>query len=170
MVIKGFCLESTSSILIFCKRKYSLQQTDHMQKVYAFALWRYTLSFPYTESCHNERNVNDIDDSICNYVPTDNTSSCVSATLQCENMMCSAVISNYSRTCHFVNIGYTMISQTIQCCFCNNNIGLPPIEPWWDCENVTTPTPSLQISPSLSTGECINTTTLHYCVVNTACY
>ena len=72
-----------------------------------------------TEYCHGGQ----VDDSVCNYnATTDNTSSCVSATLQCENMMCSAVISNYSRTCHFTNIGDTTISQPIQSQLYSNTI------------------------------------------------
>ena len=107
------------------------------------------LHFSYTD-CYNERGYG-IDDSICSYnATTDNISSCVSATLQCENMMCSAVISGSSRTCHFSNIRDTVISQPIQCCYCNIN-SLIPIVPWLDCENVTTPTPSL--SSTIIIGE-----------------
>ena len=109
----------------------------------------------YTESCQDGQ----LDDSICNTVPTDNTSSCVSATLQCENMMCSAVISNYSRTCHFTNIGDTTISQPIQCCYCNNSV-VPT--PWWDCENITIPSPSLTPTKSYSTNSESLTTFLEY--------
>ena len=63
--------------------------------------------FPHTEYCQG----GNVDDSICNYnATTDNTSSCVSATLQCENMMCSAVISGSSRKCPFDN---KFVSQPI---------------------------------------------------------
>ena len=107
----------------------------------------------YTEYCQDVQ----IDDSVCNYnATTDNTSSCVSATLQCENMMCSAVISNYSRTCHFSEYIATSISQPIQCCFCNNSNPLIPIT-WWDCKNITIPSPSLTSTKSYSTnGESCN--------------
>ena len=100
-----------------------------------------------TEYCQGGQ----VDDSVCNYnATTDNTSSCVSATLQCENMMCSAVISNYSRTCHFMNIGDT-ISQPIQCCYCNDSNSLIP-NPWWDCEYIIIPSPSLTSTKSYSTN------------------
>ena len=91
------------------------------------------------------------DDSACNHVSTDNTSSCVLATLQCENMNCSAVISGVSRICGFTNIGASTVSQPIQCCICTISGGGIRIQ-FWDCENVTTPTPS-QSPPSSTTGE-----------------
>ena len=55
----------------------------------------------YTEYCQGRLP----DDSACNHVSTDNTSSCVIATLQCEKKECSAVISGVSRLCGFQNIG-----------------------------------------------------------------
>ena len=129
---------STHKLSLLCDNKINVGLTQAHPNFYSITL------FLHTDFCQGGQ----IDDSICNYnATTDNTSSCVSATLQCENMMCSAVISGSSRTCHFTNIGDTVISQPIQCCYCNNS--LIPI-PWWDCEYVTTPSPS--ISPP---GECI---------------
>ena len=97
-------------------------------------------SYNYTEYCQD----GDVDDSACLHVSTDNTSSCVLATLQCENNMCSAVLSGVSRICGFQNIGAGTVSQPIQCCYC---VGFIQSQ-WWDCENVTTPTPSLPIASS----------------------
>ena len=91
-----------------------------------------------------------IDDSACFHVSTDNASSCVLATLQCENKNCSAVISGVSRLCGFINIGAGTVSQPIQCCICTIGSGFLRTQ-FWDFENVTTPTPSLPIpiaSPS----------------------
>ena len=117
--------------------------------------------FPHTEYCQGGQ----IDDSTCNYATTDNTSSCVSATLQCENMMCSAVISGSLRTCRFTNIAVnTTISQPIQCCYCSDSDSLIP-SPWWDCENITLPTPSLQSS---SSGNCISNN--YNCKIKYTCY
>ena len=95
-------------------------------------------SYYHTEYCQGI-----IDDSTCPPVSTDDTSSCVLATLQCENKNCSAVISGVSRFCEgFTNIiGANTVSQPIQCCYCNISVGVIPIR-WWDCENVTTPTQS----------------------------
>ena len=59
------------------------------------------------------------------YVSTDNASSCVLATLQCENKNCSAVISGVSRLCGFINIGAGTVSQPIQCCICTIGMRLP---------------------------------------------
>ena len=113
-----------------------------------------------TEYCQGRQ----VDDSVCNYnATTDNTSSCVSATLQCENMNCSAVISGSSRTCHFSNIGATVVSKPIQCCFCNNSNSLIPIT-WWDCEYITIPLPSLTPTKSYSTNGESLTIFLEYCM------
>ena len=88
------------------------------------------------------------DDSVCLHVSTDNASSCVLATLQCENKECSAVISGVSRICGFNNIGAGTVSQPIQCCICTISGGGIQSQ-LWDCENVTTPTPSqTTVSPS----------------------
>ena len=102
----------------------------------------------YTEYCQGGQP----DASGCPYVSTDSTSSCVLATLQCENKNCSAVISGRSRTCGFQTIGAGTVSQPIQCCFCNISNGFIQSQ-FWDCKNVTTPTPSLPIAPSITTGE-----------------
>ena len=110
----------------------------------------------HTEYCHGGQ----IDDSVCNYVTTDNTSSCVSATLQCENMMCTAVISGSSRTCHFTAYYDAVISQHIQCCFCNDSYTIIPI-PWWDCaievtavtSSLPSPSPLLPSQPPVPSGE-----------------
>ena len=116
--------------------------------------------FPYTEYCFNARGIYDIDDSICNYETTDNTSSCVSATLQCENMMCSAVISGSPRHCPFNTFiaANTTISQPIQCCYCASNTFLSS---WWDCEIVTTRPPSISLSLSSTVGEYSNSICTH---------
>ena len=87
------------------------------------------------------------DDSGCPRESTDNTSSCVLATLQCENKECSAVISGVSRICGFTNIGAGTVSQPIQCCICTISGGGIQLQ-FWDCENVTTPTLSLPIPSS----------------------
>ena len=80
------------------------------------------------------------DSSGCPHESTDNTSSCVLATLQSENKECSAVISGVSRLCGIQNIGAGTVSQPIQCCYCNISAGGIQSQ-WWDCENVSTPTP-----------------------------
>ena len=99
----------------------------------------------YTEYCQG---IHGIDDSVCLHVSTDNASSCVLATLQCENKECSAVISGVSRICGFNNIGAGTVSQPIQCCYCNIRVGFVQSQ-FWDCENVTTPTLSqTMLSPS----------------------
>ena len=98
----------------------------------------------YTEYCQG---IHGIDDSVCLHESTDNTSSCVLATLQCENKECSAVISGVSRFCGFANIGACTVSQPIQCCICTISAGNTKSQ-FWDCENVTTPTPSLPIASS----------------------
>ena len=108
---------STHKLSLLYDNKINVGLTQAHSNFYSITL------FHHTEFCHGGQ----VDDSICNHATTDNTSSCVSATLQCENVMCSAVISGSSRTCHFSNIGSTVISQPIQCCFCEDNNSLIPI-------------------------------------------